>query len=237
MSPQERQVLQDFLDQLVQARDVPKDPEADDLIARAVARQPDAGYLLTQRALLVEQALNAAKRQIADLQNQVAAGRGAGAPAAGGFLEGANAWGHSPGNASRYAAPGRAAPVYDAPPVQQQAPMQQAPMQAAPARSGFLGGGGSGFLGNIAATAAGVAGGAFLFQGIESLMGGHHGGGFLGGNNPNVAPIEETTVNNYYGDNANAPDSTAWNDANDSTDFADNGSYSDDASGGDDSLV
>ena len=38
---------------------------------------------------------------------------------------------------------------------------------------------GGGFLRNAAATAAGVAGGALLFQGISSLFGGHNAG--LGG--------------------------------------------------------
>jgi hypothetical protein len=41
---------------------------------------------------------------------------------------------------------------------------------------GFLGGGG-GMLGSIAATAAGVAAGSFLFQGIENMFGHHNQGG------------------------------------------------------------
>ena len=46
MNPSDEKMLQDFLGQLVQARGVAKDPEADALIARAVAQQPDAAYLL-----------------------------------------------------------------------------------------------------------------------------------------------------------------------------------------------
>src|SRR5205085_10756582 len=65
MSPQDSQMLNDFLAQLIQARGIQKDPEADALIQRAVAQQPDATYLLVQRALLMEQALNNAKDQIA----------------------------------------------------------------------------------------------------------------------------------------------------------------------------
>ena len=71
MSPQDSQMLHDFLNQLIQARGIQKDPEADALIQRAVAQQPDAAYLLVQRALLLEQALNGAKEQIAQLENQV----------------------------------------------------------------------------------------------------------------------------------------------------------------------
>ena len=52
MSPQDSQMLHDFLSQLIQARGIQKDPEADALIQRAVAQQPDAAYLLVQSALL-----------------------------------------------------------------------------------------------------------------------------------------------------------------------------------------
>jgi hypothetical protein len=54
MNTQEIQSLESFLNQLVQARGVAKDPQADSLIANAVAQQPDAAYLLVQRALLME---------------------------------------------------------------------------------------------------------------------------------------------------------------------------------------
>src|SRR5207302_515740 len=48
-----------------------------------------------------------------------------------------------------------------------------------------------------AATAAGVAGGALLFQGISSLFGNHYAGGLMGaGMTPGLG---ETVVNNYYG--------------------------------------
>jgi hypothetical protein len=43
---------------------------------------------------------------------------------------------------------------------------------------GFLrGGGGGGLLGSIAATAAGVAAGSFLFHGLDNLFHDHGGGG------------------------------------------------------------
>ena len=93
MSPQEIQSLQDFLNQLTQVRGIAKDPQADALIANAVARQPDAAYLLVQRAMLIEQALNNAKTQIASLQSQMQATQSAPARS---FFD-ANAWraGHS----------------------------------------------------------------------------------------------------------------------------------------------
>jgi len=147
MNPSDEKTLQDFLGQLVQARGVTKDPQADALIQRAVAEQPDAAYLLVQRALLVEQALGNAKARIAELERQTTKGSG-------GFLD-ANTWGNS-----AQSNPSTPAPVQGA-----------AQGTAAPARSGgFLGGAGGSMLGTIAATAAGVAAGSFLFHGIGNLL-------------------------------------------------------------------
>ncbi|MFC5472605.1 DUF2076 domain-containing protein [Paraherbaspirillum soli] len=221
MSPQETQVLQDLLNQLVQVRGIAKDPQADALIASAVAQQPDAAYLLVQRALLVDQALTAAKAQIAALQSQVQAAQAA--PARG-FLDGANAWGNSAAAAPpRPIAPAPMAPSYPAPPMQAQAPMMQSPAQ--PAAPGFFGGGVGSMLGTVAATAAGVAGGAFLFQGIENLMGHHNNSasGFMNqpGMAPSATPVENTTtINNYYAadaatDKDQTVDDTASNGASD----------------------
>ena len=81
MSPSDEAMLHDFLGQLVQARDVRKDPEAEALIRRAIEQQPDAAYLLVQRCLLAEQALDTAKGRIAMLENQLLHGQ---APAASG---------------------------------------------------------------------------------------------------------------------------------------------------------
>lgn len=153
MNPSDEKTLQDFLGQLVQARGVTKDPQAYALIQRAVAEQPDAAYLLVQRALLVEQALGNAKARIAELERQTT-------KSSGGFLD-ANTWGNS-------AQSNPSSPV----------PVQSAPQgAAAPVRSGgFLGGAGGGMLGTIAATAAGVAAGSFLFHGIGNLLD-HNGAG------------------------------------------------------------
>jgi hypothetical protein len=184
MNPQENQVLQDFLDQLAQVRGVAKDPQADALIAKAVAQQPDAAYLLVQRALLQEQALNAAKAQIAALQNQVQAAQPASTRS---FLSADNRWGNSAGSAQRPAEP-------TAMPGSSQYATPNAPAFSANPRPGFLGGGAGGFLGSMAATAAGVAGGAFLFQGIENLLG-HHGAGAAGQQGLASSPPENTSTN------------------------------------------
>jgi uncharacterized protein len=187
MSPQDSQLLQDFLNQLVQARGVAKDPQAEEMINRAVARQPDAAYLLVQRSLLMQQALDNAKSEIAALQSQLRESAPQGRHS---FLD-PSTWGNGGGSRPSAAAQAQAQQPY--------AGSMQA--QQAPAGGGFLRGAGGSMLGNIAATAAGVAGGAFLFQGLEHLLGAHAGNGFLGPQSALMSKPDETTiVNNYYGD-------------------------------------
>jgi hypothetical protein len=191
MSPQENQLLQDFLNQLVQVRGVARDPDADAMIRQAVSSQPDAAYLLVQRALIQEQALNNAKAQIASLQQQVATlqrAGGSGGPAS--FLNDANAWGNNARSAplNAYGNPISASSAQPFAPAGQAAAQQAAQQagyaapagapQAVAARPSPFGGGS--FLGTMAATAAGVAGGAFLFQGIGNLMGHHNNAGLDG---------------------------------------------------------
>lgn len=177
MSPQDSQMLHDFLSQLIQARGIQKDPEADALIQRAVAQQPDAAYLLVQRALLLEQALNNAKDRIASLENQVRSGQQGDD---GKFLD-ANSWGNSGRTPPAQSYQRDTQQPYQSQP-QNQPQYQQPQYQSAPS-SGFLRGGFGGFggtLGSIAATAAGVAAGGFLFQGLENMFGHHdHGGNRL----------------------------------------------------------
>jgi hypothetical protein len=152
----ERETLTRFLQALVQARPASKDLEAERLIRENCNYQPDASYLLVQRALLLEEALRKAEAENLRLQNELADARGTG----GVFLND-TAWGNS-----RQGAPQPAAAA--APAV---AGKEAAPAQAAA---------GHGFLGSAATTAAGVVAGAFLFQGIERLMGQERGSGFIG---------------------------------------------------------
>src|SRR4051812_30697912 len=170
MTPQDNELLQKFLAQLAQAHVSTKDPEAQAMISRAVAEQPDAAYLLVQRALLLERALQQAKSQLSRLQEQ-----------SGGADGGSHAW-----TQTRPSTPATA-------PVAASLPQAQAVPP-----TGGTGSGGGGFLGNAATTAAGVAGGAFLFQGLEDLLG-HRGGGFVGGGAP-TETVENVTVNDYSGE-------------------------------------
>ena len=227
MSLQETQALETFLNQLVQARAGAKDPQAEALIADAMAKQPEAAYLLVQRSMLLDQALAAAKAQITHLQSQLQAAqeaRGAQGTqgASSSFLDPANAWGNSAGAAPVRSSVPAVAPV--------SAPYAAQPQVAAmpPSRPGFLSGAFGGTLGNIAATAAGVAGGAFLFQGIENLLHHNSGNGFLG--QPlGAIPREETVINNYYGSDTPSRD--------DSFDSVLDGNYTDDSLPDDDSSI
>lgn len=197
MTPQEMQALEGFLTQLTQARAGAKDPQADALIAQAVARQPDAAYLLVQRAMMLDHALASAKTQIDTLQSQLQMAQANGTNR---FLDADNAWGNSAGRA----APNPVMPPAMAAPVSVPPPPQAAP--APQPRPGFLSGGLGSTLGGIATTAAGVAGGAFLFQGIENLFHRNSAGasGFLGQPAAGALPTE-TVVNNFYGNDDRSP--------------------------------
>ena len=61
---------------------------------------------------------------------------------------------------------------------------------------------GGGFLRGAMGTAAGVAGGMLLANSLSGIFGNHMSSLGLGGATPAAAPIEETIVNNYYGDDA-----------------------------------
>ena len=197
MTPQERDLVTALLSRLEQHGAQPKDAEADALIRRAMAQQPDAPYYLVQTVLVQDMALRNAESRIAELERQLAQAKTASPPPQqpqGSFLAGAGrgsvpsagAWTRSPPDAAP--APvwsqsgGSGAPAYGS-----------APAGAAPS---LMPGAGSGFLRQAATTAAGIAGGALLFQGIQSLLGPHYGGGFLSGM-PTQPGISET-VNNYY---------------------------------------
>ncbi|QNH14314.1 DUF2076 family protein [Xanthomonas sp. SI] len=198
MTPQEQQLLEDFLARVRSAGGVAMDPQADALIRERLAGQPDAAYLLVQRALLLEHALDSAKAQIAQLQQAAPP-----PPPAASFLgQGFNAGPPPlPPTPAPQAAPGWRERLFGGgASVPDQA-------QAAPAARG------PSFLGTAATTAAGVAGGMFLFEGVESLLGGGHHGGFLGGGSSQPTVVENVT-NNYYDD---APQQDAGQDFSDDT--------------------
>ena len=153
MQSQERELITGLFGRLQPFESQPRDGEAEALISDFIARQPAAPYLLVQTVLVQEQALKAAQERIAELEAKANANA---APASPGFL----------GSAPRIG-PWGAQPAQAAPP-----PSTRSPLQAAVAPQAA---GGGGFLRTAMMTAAGVAGGALLFEGIRSLMGSNPG--------------------------------------------------------------
>jgi hypothetical protein len=147
MQPEERDLIAGLFGRLKQFDGQPRDPEAERLIADSIAAQPGTPYLLVQTVLVQEQALKGAQQRIADLEAKVAAAA-APPPSFLGSAPRIGPWGSAP------AAPPAAQPAAPPPPS----------YQAAPAAGG-------GFLRQAMMTAAGVAGGALLFEGIRNMMG------------------------------------------------------------------
>ncbi len=212
MTPDEKNLISGLFDRLknAEASTGPKDREADELIRQSVAAQPSAPYLLVQTVLVQEHALTNAQQRIAELEKQVEAAKSA-QPSGGSFLGGIadklGPWGRRADQA-----PG------PTPMAAQPMPMPQQPMAPQPGYAAYASTAamaptaGGGFLRSALTTAAGVAGGALLFQGIEGLLhqnsgafgpglnAGYGGGAWGGGGGSNTVVNE--TVNNYYG---NAP--------------------------------
>ncbi|MBP2548825.1 hypothetical protein J2858_001741 [Neorhizobium galegae] len=258
MSPEERQLLSALFDRIRTASSTPRDPEAERLIADAMRLTPSAPYYLAQAVIVQEKGLEAASARINELEARIreleAAAVQEQPQARGGFLDSIFGSGRTPAPSARPAQ----APVQSQAPAagpwgspqsagygQQQAPIapqgyaQQPaypPQPSGPwsaARGPSMGGGG--FLTGALGTAAGVAGGMLLANSLSGIFSNHMSG--LGLGNPAAegfggGPIEETVINNYYGD---APNETI--DASDVPDTsADDDIQQADASwGGDDS--
>ncbi len=223
MTPEERQMLTDLAQKIAQAPAPARDPDADELIRTQIGSRPDALYMLTQTVLIQNIALDHAKQQIQQLEQRSSQNPAPQAPTS--FL--GSLFGSHP---SQPAATPAQTPGYgQAPPPPPYAPAQP------------VGGGAPSFLRSAATTAAGVAAGAFAFEGIRSMFGGggEHLGGFGGGMHGSGflsdAPAE-TIVNNYYDspdpalDNV-SDDTSTQDDTDDSTESVDDSDYSSDDSG------
>ncbi|HEY0793406.1 MAG TPA: DUF2076 domain-containing protein [Chthoniobacterales bacterium] len=213
MTPDEQQLISSLFERLSKADTAPKDPEAEQLIQQKVSQFPSAPYLLAQSVVVQEHALANAQARIADLEKQVAAASQKGA-SHGGFLSGLFG-GHKDQDApppvpsqAQQVQPQRQA-YAPAPAQGQSAPQGQyapPPPMPYPSTVNMQPNTGSSFLKGALTTAAGVAGGSLLFQGIENLIG-HNAGPFSGGLGGGQAgffpqgggqPTE--VVNNYYMD-------------------------------------
>ncbi|MEN2397951.1 DUF2076 domain-containing protein [Pseudomonas halotolerans] len=253
MNSEEQTLIDGLFSRLQQAEkdSAPRDAQAEARIKEHMIRQPAAGYFMTQAILVQETALNSLDEQNKQLSQQIEqlqadlqqARQQPPAPSGGGFLSSifggssrdsrpASTPGASPASGGGWREPAQTgfnAPPqqnYAAPPANYGAAPQQAP-------------GAGSFMSGALKTAAGVAGGVMLAQGISSL--------FHGAQQPQevvevieqapAQPVNDTASSDSgWGDDS----SVAGNDAygNDQGGFAD-ADYSDDSSffGDDDSFV
>ncbi|AZV29150.1 ABC transporter substrate-binding protein [Pseudomonas syringae] len=187
MNSEEQTLIDGLFSRLQQAETeaAPRDALAEARIKEHLTRQPAAGYFMTQAILVQEAALKSLDeqnkqltQQVKQLQAELQSAKAQSAPPAssgGGFLSSIFG-GSSPRPAPTQSAPASTGGWREPAPQQNfgaPAPQQNfgAPppgygqQQAAPAA-------GSSFLGGALKTAAGVAGGVMLAQGISSLF--HH---------------------------------------------------------------
>ncbi|AZF28774.1 DUF2076 domain-containing protein [Pseudomonas sp. R2-60-08W] len=243
MNSEEQTLIDGLFSRLQQAEtdSAPRDAQAEARIKEHMTRQPAAGYYMTQSLLVQEHALQSLDaqnkqqaQQIQQLQEELQRAKSApAAPASGGgFLSSIFGGGGSrdaqpaPSNAGGgWREPAR--PAFNQPAPQQNYQQPQPAAAAAPAGSGFLGG--------AMKTAAGVAGGVLLAEGISSLF--HH------NQQPQVVEeiIEQPAPASDQGGWGNDDQKIAGNDSwgsNNADSFADS-DYSDDSSsfGDDDSFV
>ena len=240
MNSEEQTLIDGLFSRLQQAEtdSAPRDAQAEARIKEHMARQPAVGYYMTQSILVQEHALQSLDaqnkqqaQQIQQLQDELQRAKATQpAPASGGgFLSSIFGGGSrepqpAPSNSGGgWREPAR--PAFGPPAPQQNYQPPQAPA-AAPAGSGFLGG--------AMKTAAGVAGGVLLAEGISSLF--HH------NQQPQVVEeiIEQPAPASDQGNWGNDDQKFAGNDSwgSNSDNFADS-DYSDDSSsfGDDDSFV
>jgi uncharacterized protein len=204
MTPQERDLITALFTRLQQQGSQAKDADAEALIRQGMGQHPDAAYLLVQTVLIQDMALHDAQNKMAELERKLTAAPASPAQAssflprnASGSVPAAGPWGAAP-------APAPAAPTSSTGPVWSQAPNMTPQPATQPYGYGphLLSGGGSGFLRQAAATAAGVVGGSLLFNGIRSMFSPYYGSGFMSGMAMQPG-LSETVVNNYYGDQNN----------------------------------
>lgn len=184
MTPQERQLVTDLFDRLARLESAPRDAEAERAIADGMRRAPNSLYALVQTVLVQDEALKRADARIREL------GGADEAPASVGFLDTMRS-----ALGGRGSVPSVRAATNDSR-WNTGGALQQGAAPAATAAPAPGVGGGS-FLGTAAATAAGVIGGALLFNSIGSLFGGgQHSGSAFGNtrdNEPSGSPWDNNT--------------------------------------------
>ena len=206
MTPQEEQLLNALVERVNQTQLQEKDPDAEALLNRSLGPNPDAIYILAQTVLVQNIALDQARAQVDQLQQQAQQTRQpARQPARATTFLGSLLGRRDPEPAPVQPQPPQYQPVpqyAQAPPPQQYTQTQLPQPQYVPVPAEQ-----PSFLRGAMQTAAGVAAGALAFEGVESIL---HGfghpaygwgsPGLMGGGGGFDRPVEETVVNNYYDD-------------------------------------
>jgi uncharacterized protein len=165
MTPDERQLINGLFDRM-RGYDLPqKDREAEALINQSVRAIPDAPYMLVQSVLVQEQALEAANARVEELEARVRELEGAQPQQSGGgsFLGGLFGGGRPEPERRVGSVPAIGSRAGSVPSMLPGRPQPgQEPAQPA----------GGGFMRSAMTTAAGVAGGMLLAEGIRNMMGG-----------------------------------------------------------------
>lgn len=209
MQEQERLLIENLAQRLKSTQVEHVDVEANDLINKLIASEKNALYLLTQAVLLQEQALTSAQEKIKELEGKIESLEKE--PPKTSFLGGLfgnNAAKQETDSNSGQSRQSAASKDFDprdyASSQRQEPPIQNGQFQQGAAGSNRMSGGSS-FLAQAASTAAGVAGGALLFQGISHLFSGSS-NGFLAGSGQTSETVNNETVNNETINNANVDD-------------------------------
>ncbi len=198
MTPQEEQLLNSLISRVNQTQLQEKDPDAEALLNRSLAANPDAIYILAQTVLVQNIALEQARAQVTQLQQQTQP------PARATSFLGSLLGHRDPAPTSPHATTQQGYQTVD--PQYVQAPPQYAQPQNY-AQPQYVPTGQPSFLRGAMQTAAGVAAGALAFEGVESVLHGlggfgHSGlgwgGGGFGMGGGFERPVEETVINNYY---------------------------------------
>lgn len=215
MTPDERQLISGLFDRMRTVGAIEKDRDAEALIVQAVRQMPDAPYMLVQSVLVQEVALQQADQRIRDLEERMGQLEQQDRPAAsgggflGGLFGGGGRPGAQPGSANRGSVPAmpRQSPGFGGAQTPWAQQGQQQPAQQA------MGGGGS-FMRSAMATAAGVAGGMLLADGIRNMMNspGDSGGAKAAESQPasNTEPPAEDAQHDDNVQDAGYDDSSDW---------------------------
>ena len=182
MTPQEQQLVNELFARLAQLESVPRDPDAERLIAQGVQKAPNSAYALVQTVLVQDEALKRANARIEQLQAQLGS---AVQPQRqqGGFLDNMRdaLFGRDEPHGSVPTVRPQAAQPAETPGYEPGSVPRPAPTMTAQPSYGAgppFGAGGS-FLGTAASAAAGAIGGGLLLNGIRSMFG--HREGAAGG--------------------------------------------------------